>query len=70
MVKRFSMGEIKTVAGRLIVTKPLGIMDRRWNQGIEALLLELKRNVDLEEAGYDPESNLRPIKLEEDKHLS
>ena len=69
MVKRFSLREVKTVADKLIVLKPLGIMDRRWNQGIEALLLELERRVDLEKAGYDPESNLRPIKLEEDKHL-
>ena len=69
MVKRFSLGEIKTVAGRLIVTKPLGIMDRRWNQGIEALLLELKQNVDLEEAGYDPADNLRPLKMPDKNQL-
>ena len=69
MVKRFSLGEIKTVANRLIVDKPLGIMDRRWNQGIEALVLELEHKVDLEKAGYDPEDNLRPLKMPEKRKL-
>ncbi len=69
MVKRFSLGEVKTVAGKLLVTKPLGIMDRRWNQGIEALVLELEQRVELEKAGYDPDDNLRPLKMPEKRKL-
>jgi hypothetical protein len=63
MVKRFSIGEIKKFAGKVQVTKPIGIMDRRWNLAIETLVLQMERVVDLEKAGYDSEDNLRPIKI-------
>ena len=63
MVKRFSIAEVKAIANKVSVTKPIGIMDRRWNLAVETLVGKLERIVDLEKAGYDTEDNLRPIKV-------
>ena len=67
--KRFTTGEVKRTASKLRIEKPIGYMDRRWNLALDTLVLRLEGLAEKHEAGYDPDDNLRPLKMPDKRKL-